>query len=283
VGGTPCGREYWVCDYLPRFGAGEIHDLRLAVWGQRVWDVELAFLALEGSTASGDWAVYGARETLDGPRSNWTLATGPEDAGEAFVALGPRWDEVVDASLPVVAWTFPDGIEVRRLDASAVASASFRARASRAPVTGLGNGDGTFDFLVAGRSESAAAGIGMWVERRAAADLSIVGGSDALAAWEGRVDRPEPQALERGVVGAVLAWSAQRTVEGSRRAPACLYVTPLDLSGAPAGATIRVDGGEPEDGTSEIDEVRMVVDGSAAWLLWRRGTTARIARVDFPP
>jgi len=201
-----------------------------------------------------------------------------EDAaarGEGFVAWG-QGDRGTDG----VVWTQPVRVELRTSADADLAGLDLRARSEFVPVAASPEtGPGVHDWLIAGRSETATFGVRMWIEQRAQGDLAPVWGM--YLDLESRVDHPEPRALERVGDQLVLAWAAYRNFGGSAPVPSCLYLTPLDGTGAPSGTTIRVDPGVGSAHLPGIEHVRVVAGTDGLYLLWRQDPELWVARIDW--
>ena len=207
----------------------------------------------------------------------WLLYEDPSEPGAAFVAWeeGDEGDGVADT----VAWTQPDGVEVRTATGTNLAAWTLPARSKFVPIAAVPVGEDNEPYMFAGRSDDAAVGIRMWIEVRRAFDLAFVSGT-YLEHLESLVRRPEPRALERVGSQLLLAWAAERSLGGGEAVASCLYLTPLDASGAPAGGTMRIDPGTAEAHLPGIEHVRLVVGPDGIYLLWRQDPELWVARVD---
>jgi hypothetical protein len=207
----------------------------------------------------------------------WPLYEDPSEPGAAFVAWeeGDEGDGVADT----VAWTQPDGVEVRTATGTNLAAWTLPARSKFVPIAAVPVGEDNEPYMIAGRSDDAAVGIRMWVEVRRSSDLGFVSGT-YLEHLESLVRRPEPRALERVGSQLVLAWAAERSLGDGEPVASCLYVTPLDATGAPAGGTMRIDPGVADAHLPGIEHVRLVVGPDGIYLLWRQDPELWVARVD---
>jgi hypothetical protein len=200
------------------------------------------------------------------------LYRGAELAGDPFVAVGrtdaaQRWLWTVADELVL---TDDAGVELRRAPLG-WGAAYVPAAAARGDLVGS-------DFLIAGRGPATASGTVMRVERRGLEDLSLVSAHE-LAAYESRVDRPEPRDLAGDNGTLALAWVAGRRA-GDEARSLCLYLTPLDEDGAPAGSAVRLDEGPlPVDGMP-VENVRVIVREGSFFVLWQRQPDMWLARVD---
>ncbi|MBI5501313.1 MAG: hypothetical protein HY907_13795 [Deltaproteobacteria bacterium] len=293
------GGEFEVIGFLPGFGdvpadpQGSSWDPTGRMSGAWGWGVEATglgivsaerlrwatsrsagtrgFGVIEGLALDGTWGVDGGSVGYRG--AVVALYRGPDLPGEAFVAwsrtaAGERWLWTVADQLILTDESFA---ELRRIplewDAAFVPAAVVHPDA-------VGS-----DFLIAGRSLSFSAGIGMRVERRNPEDLSVLS-AHHLESYEGLVEQPEPRDLAGDVAGNLaLAWGAQRRASDSSRA-LCLYLTPLDEDGAPAGPAVRIDEGPVDVDGTPVENVRLIARDGSFFVLWQRQPDMWLARVD---
>ena len=232
-------------------------------------DGEWIHLAAAG-LASMEWALYAVSIPLgSGPGAANRLHDGAALGAESLVALAPGDDPPIGR----IAWTAPLRISVGGPGGAEIVGQFLPTGSTLVPVATAQVG-----FLLAGRTEDPEVGIGMWVVRRGSYDLGLLAES-RFTELEEQVDRPAPQALEPAGELFVLVWAADRDI-GRGPVPSCLYLTPVDGDGRPAGTTLRIDPGSAEARASGVSDVRLVTAPEGLYLLLRQGADLWLARVD---
>ena len=255
----------------PGLAGGRILDLRAA------HDRANLYVVVSGSGGSGIGAQAIIAPISAGTLRIWGLSEGWRSEGAGFVARaeGDRPDPVA----ATVAWTSPAQVELTSATGDNLATWDLPAPSPYLPVAAAPpSSPGELRYLFAGRSDDVSVGSRMWTELRDGRDLHHISGVD-LDDLETLVDHAEPRALERSGDGFVLAWSAQRVLDGEPRA-ACLYLTRLDAAGSPTGTAARVDpGGEAI--LPGIDQVRLVEAPEGTFVSWQHGAELWVARVEW--
>jgi hypothetical protein len=251
-------------------------DLRSAPAGSIPGPSLQAFDVVRGTAPSGAPLTFA---WLEGETAlpGWDLGEGaPGEPLRAWSAPGGWLSYEMRDDLEIAVST-PTTLHLRTLAGREVAAVELRARSAWVPLVATDPAAGRSDFLLAGRSDEPAAGVGVWTELRRAGDLAPLAAAD-LGALDGSVVRPEPRDLTGADGRFHLVWATPgRRTAGA--GDACLYVTPLDASGARAGGAVRINDPVPLDGPP-LEQLRTAHDAGSTYLLWRRGTDLWVARVD---
>jgi hypothetical protein len=269
-------------------GPGVARDLRASGFGIPL-ESQLLFLAVEmHGGASSPWSLHRLvvpwGDTGLDAGSLGDPITGMEDEGESHVAAVRH---ALPADPPAAFWGEPDAVTLLRLPSwtppvRAALPAGPPATHRSSPVAAMDTGGG-FAVFVAFRGMGAGTDPpAIRIENR-----TFTGGGlpvrrfSTLAEIEAEVNTPEPTALEASASGgAVLAWTARRTVPGGGSVPACLYLTPLADGVRPAGPSPRIDRDAAGGAVAPIDHVRVLPVSAATYAIWRQGTDLVVVRYD---